>query len=398
MQGRWVLFLVSGCIELAGLLMLVLGIVELAGGAAGAHLTLLGFLVFALSRALLALAAARSQLLRPGRTPREEPAPIRDRPLNALVGGGVIVVAYGLTLWRFAGEGIPATLAKFPAPAKLAPAVAKAIDQGVDWSIVNFAQVFDAVRLVIAGILNIVELAFVATPWPVIAIAILLLAWKLAGRATLIFTAAALAYLGLFGLWEKSMATLALMATAVLVCVACGLPLGVVCAKSRRTNAVVEPILDVMQTLPTLTYLLPIIAFFSIGKVPGILATVIFALPPIIRLTALGIIQVPEPAREAALSLGASRTQLLFKVEMPLALRSILTGVNQTIMMSLSMVVIAAYIGAGGLGYDVFRAINFLQTGQGLLVGFAIVLVAMVLDRIVRRHGTQPRRRTDRTS
>ena len=146
----------------------------------------------------------------------------------------------------------------------------------------------------------------------------------------------------------------------------------------------IEPILDVMQTLPTFVYLIPAVAFFSIGKPPGVLATVIFAMPPMIRLTSLGIRQVPQTVKEAALAYGAGPIQLMAKVELPLAIPSILTGTNQVIMMSLSMVVIAGLIGAGGLGLDVIRALNFLQTGQGFLAGIAIVLMAMMLDRIVR--------------
>jgi glycine betaine/proline transport system permease protein len=203
----------------------------------------------------------------------------------------------------------------------------------------------------------------------------------------LVFSAAALAYLGLFGFWEKSMSTLALVATSVIVCVSIGAPLGVWSAKSRRFRAVLEPVLDVMQTLPTFVYLIPAVAFFSIGKPPGVLATVIFAMPPMIRLTALGIRQVPIPVKEAALAFGATPYQLLAKVEMPLAFPSMLAGVNQVIMMSLSMVVIAGLIGAGGLGVDVIRALNFLQIGHGFLAGIAIVLMAMTLDRIVRGRG-----------
>ena len=171
------------------------------------------------------------------------------------------------------------------------------------------------------------------------------------------------------------MTTLALVAVAVIICVVVGIPVGVLCAKSPRLHTIVEPVLDVMQTLPTFVYLIPAVALFSIGKPPGVIATVIFALPSMIRLTELGIRQVPGNVREAANAFGASPLQLLFKVELPLAVPSIRLGVNQTIMMSLSMVVVAALIGAGGLGDGVMKALQHLRTGQGFLVGFAIVLV-----------------------
>jgi glycine betaine/proline transport system permease protein len=394
MHGRWMLFLLSACVEVSGVLLIVMGLLQTTDSNNATLRAAIGLILSLASRGLVAFATAHPQLWR-SRRAESEAALASAYGFNLAAGIAVIIVAYGLTLWRFAGEGIPQALAKFPAPAALSAAVAKAIDAAVDWCIIQFALFFDVIRLFLAGVLNVIELAFVATPWPVIALVVLLVAWRVAGRVTFLFTTAALAYVGLFGFWEKSMATLALVATAVVVCVAFGLPTGVLCAKSRRTNAVVEPILDVMQTLPTFVYLLPAVAFFSIGKPPGVLATVIFAMPPMIRLTALGIKQVPAAAREAALSLGASPLQLLVKVELPLAIPSLMAGINQTIMMSLSMVVITALIGAGGLGLDVVRALNFLQTGQGILAGIAIVLVAMALDRIVRGRGDARRRRTE---
>ena len=237
---------------------------------------------------------------------------------------------------------------------------------------------------------------FVATPWPVVALASVLMAWRLSGQRAMIFTVTGLAYLGLFGFWEKSMATMALIATSVVICVVIGIPLGVVCAKSRRANAVLEPILDIMQTLPTFVYLIPAVAFFSIGKPPGVIATVIFALPPIVRLTALGIRHVPPHVREAADAFGATPAQMLLKVELPLAVPSIRLGINQTIMMCLSMVVVAAMIGAGGLGLDVIRSLQHLKTGQGFLAGIAIVVCAMVLDRVVRGREESGRRKRDK--
>jgi glycine betaine/proline transport system permease protein len=243
--------------------------------------------------------------------------------------------------------------------------------------------------------LTFIEALFVATPWPVVALAAVLLAWRLSGWRAMVFAACGLAYLGLWGFWEKSMATMALIATSVVICVVVGIPIGVLCAKSKRTNAVLEPILDIMQTLPTFVYLIPAVAFFSIGKPPGVIATVIFSLPPMVRLTAHGIRHVPPHVREAADAFGASPAQMLMKVELPLAIPSIRLGINQTIMMCLSMVVVAAMIGAGGLGLDVMRSLQHLKTGQGFLAGIAIVVCAMVLDRVVRGRSEKRRQKRD---
>jgi len=380
-RGLWYLFVAAAIGELIGLVTAGLAVKHsFAGASAGPGLLLLGIAIILLLRAAFAMLAAHPRLLQLQAHPG---TPNIDRR-RAVFGAVALALAYGLTLWRFLGPTIWPPLASFPAPASLAPQVAKAIDAAVKWAIVSFGGFFEAIRFCVFWLLTGIEAAFVVTPWPVTVMFLLLVAWRAGGLGVLLFAAGSLAYLGLFGFWEKSMSTLALVATSVIVCVAFGVPLGILCAKSRRSNAVIEPILDVMQTLPTFVYLIPAVAFFSIGKPPGVLATVIFAMPPMIRLTALGIRQVPQTVREAALAYGAGPLQLLAKVELPLAIPSLLTGINQVIMMSLSMVVIAGLIGAGGLGLDVIRALNFLQTGQGFLAGIAIVLMAMMLDRIVR--------------
>lgn len=184
------------------------------------------------------------------------------------------------------------------------------------------------------------------------------------------------------------MDTLSLVVAASIICVVVGLPLGIWVGKSKRGQAIVTPILDVMQTIPSFVYLLPAIAFFSIGKPPGILATVIFAMPPMVRLTALGLRQVPDNTKEAALAFGANPRQLLTKVELPLALPSVMAGINQVVMMSLSMVVVAALIGAGGMGYIVTEALENTETGRGVLAGLGIALLAMMIDRVVQKANT----------
>ncbi len=179
------------------------------------------------------------------------------------------------------------------------------------------------------------------------------------------------------------MATVALLGTAAFLCVLIGIPVGVWCGRKPRAYAFLRPVLDFMQTMPAFVYLIPVIAFFGIGKPPGIVATLVFGMPPVIRLTALGIAGVPETIREAATSFGASPRFLLFKVDLPLAMPSIMTGINQTLLMCLSMVVIASLIGAKGLGEDVLSALQYAAVGQGILAGLAILMCAMVLDRIV---------------
>ena len=239
-----------------------------------------------------------------------------------------------------------------------------------------------AVRAVLDGL----ETVFVDTPWPVVMTVIVVVAWRLAGPRVAVFTAAALAYLALFGLWETSMVTVSLLGAAAFLCVLIGIPLGVWFGKSQRAYNAALPVLDFMQTMPAFVYLIPIIAFFGTGKPPGVLATLVFGMPPVIRLTALGIRGVPESTKEAATAFGCTRWTLLKDIEIPLAMPSIMTGVNQTILMCLSMVVIASLIGAKGLGQDVLVALQYAAKGQGMLAGLAILFCAMVIDRIVQGH------------
>jgi glycine betaine/proline transport system permease protein len=196
-------------------------------------------------------------------------------------------------------------------------------------------------------------------------------------------TAAAVAYLAVLGLWEPAMQTVALLGTAALICVVIGIPLGIWFSRSERAYSIARPVLDLMQTMPAIVYLIPAIAFFGTGSPPGVIATIIFGMPPVVRLTALGIQQVPAGIKEGARAFGASRWQLLTGVELPLALPSIMAGVNQTILMCLSMVVVAALIGAQGLGSTVLEALQFAATGQGILAGVAILLCAVIIDRMV---------------
>jgi glycine betaine/proline transport system permease protein len=225
-------------------------------------------------------------------------------------------------------------------------------------------------------------------------LAVGLLAWHATRKISLSIVLVGLLYLiGTFGLWSKLMQTLALIVIATVLTLLIGIPFGIWMARSRRLRRLLLPVLDIMQTLPTFVYLIPILMLFGLGKVPAIFATVVYALPPLIRLTYLGIRQVDRDVTEAAWSFGATKWQLLIGVQLPLARPSIMAGINQAIMMALSMVVIASMIGARGLGEDVLQGIQTLDTGTGLQAGFAIVILAIVIDRISQAYGLTPRQR-----
>ena len=277
-------------------------------------------------------------------------------------------------------EGLP--------PLDLNKWAAQAIDDSIGYLIAFYGFFFDGITAFLRTMLSAITAVFVGTPWIITMGWILAASYILAGWRITIFVAASLVYLALFGFWQTAMDTLSLVAAASIICVVAGLPLGIWVGKSKRGQAIVTPILDIMQTIPSFVYLLPAVAFFSIGKPPGILATVIFAMPPMVRLTALGIKHVPENTKEAALAFGANPRQLLTKVELPLALPSIMAGVNQVVMMSLSMVVVAALIGAGGMGFIVTEALANTRTGAGILAGIGIALLAMMIDRVVQKANT----------
>ena len=262
-------------------------------------------------------------------------------------------------------------------------ALADWMEARIDAAAIAGGDVFNGVVAAVRAVLDGLTLALIGSPWPVVMLIICVTAWRSAGPRVAIFTAASLAYIALLGYWAVAMETVALVGASVLLCVVIGIPLGIWFGKSRRAYTAAEPVLDLMQTLPAFVYLIPIIAFFGTGNPPGILATIIFGMPPVIRLTALGMRGVPESIKEAAVAFGASRWQLLKDVEIPLALPSIMTGVNQTILMCLSMVVIISLIGGGGLGKEILEALQYAAKGPGLLGGFAILFLAMVMDRIV---------------
>lgn len=332
---------------------------------AWAALALIGLL---LSR-LLSLALAR----RPSRLGRS------DWRLPWLV----LLLSQALVLWRVLAVDASGPWLQFPADRQVLLGTAAAIDQLIAWSQVTFESTFVGVIVAVRTVIESIESLLGWLPWPVPALALVLLAWRSAGAALALTSAAALLYIGLFGFWERTIATLALVGSSVLISLLIGVPAGILLAKRALARRLITPLLDVMQTLPTFVYLIPAVAFFSVGKTPAVIATVIFALAPMIRLTALGIQEVPKTAVEAALAHGATPWQILTKVELPLAAGSLLLGINQTLVMSLSMVVVAALIGAGGLGYDVMTALRNIKGGEGMLAGAAIVFCALIPDRII---------------
>ena len=244
---------------------------------------------------------------------------------------------------------------------------------------------FNGISLVIRGMVDGVTALLRAVPAPALIVAAAVLAWLLRRSLTLTaFVALALLFILNQGYWLATLETLSLVLVATLASTAIGVPLGIAAAHRPRLFAALRPVLDLMQTLPTFVYLIPTLVLFGLGVVPGLISTVIFALPAPIRLTHLGISSVPKPLIEAGEAFGATPMQLLWKVELPSAASTIIAGITQCIMLSLSMVVIAALVGAGGLGVPVVRALNSVQVGMGFEAGFTIVLLAIVLDRISR--------------
>lgn len=263
----------------------------------------------------------------------------------------------------------------------------------VDWLTTTFRPVFQAARWPVAHMLDGLQRALMSVPQSAFLLCLFLAAWQLANLRTALVCTSSLAFLGLIGVWQDTMTTLALILTAVIFSVATGLPLGIVAGRSDRAEALFRPILDVMQTLPAFVYLVPIVMLVGIGNVPGVMITIFFALPPIIRLTSLGIRGVPESLVEAGYAFGSSDRQVLWKIQLPLAIRSIRAGINQTLMMALAMVTFASMIAVQGLGLLVLRGIGRLDMGLAALGGIGIVVLAIVLDRLTQALAVADRER-----
>ena len=266
----------------------------------------------------------------------------------------------------------------------------KWIETAVNWLVSNFRPQFQAIKWPIEMTLNGIDGLLQQIPPLIFLVILFVIAWRIASWKVGIFGVITFLLVGFLGLWAETMTTLSMVLCAVVFCVIVGIPLGILAARSDRFADVIRPVLDAMQTTPAFVYLVPVVMLFSICTVAGVIATIIFSMPPIIRLTNLGIRQVRSDVVEAAKAFGATDRQMLWKVQFPLALPTIMAGLNQTMMLSLSMVVIAALIGAGGLGVPVSEELNSLRVGLAGIGGLAIVLLAMVLDRISQALGQAP--------
>lgn len=265
------------------------------------------------------------------------------------------------------------------------------------WAIAN-RETIQPIKAFFDGMITRIEGTLQAIPPVIMLIVVVLIAWQAAGRRVAIIVATCLVALGLLdpAAWSLAMTTLAIVISAVILCVVIGLPLGIIAGKSDRFEAALRPVLDTMQTIPAFVYLVPVVMLVGIGNVSGVIVTIVFALPPLVRLTSLGIRGVNPSVVEAARAFGATPNQIMFKVELPLATPTILAGLNQTIMLSLSMVVIASMISVKGLGNEVLRAMGRLDAGKAIVGGLGIVILAVVLDRITQGLGRSGRERGHR--
>lgn len=270
------------------------------------------------------------------------------------------------------------------------------VETALNWLVTHGRPIFQAIRVPIDFILSSFQTALVSTPAPIMLLILFLIAWQLAGSRMGIASLCSLLVIGLIGAWDQAMVTLALVLTSVFFCLLIGLPLGIWLARNQTAARFIRPVLDAMQTTPAFVYLVPIVMLFGIGNVPGVVVTIIFALPPIVRLTILGIQQVPEELIEAGHAFGASPKQMLYRIQLPLAMPTIMAGVNQTLMLSLSMVVIASMIAVGGLGQMVLRGIGRLDMGLAAVGGLGIVILAILLDRLTQTIGANSRNKKQR--
>lgn len=266
------------------------------------------------------------------------------------------------------------------------------LSDALTWTVENYRPFFQTVKAPFDTVLESLTHFMTSAPPTLVIAVIMLLTWQLSNWRLAAALAAILFFVGFIGVWPETMTTLAIVLTALVFSLAVGIPLGILSTRSQLLYAILRPILDGMQTIPAFVYLVPVVMLFGIGNVPGVIVTVIFAVAPVIRLTYLGILQVPEEVNEAMRAFGATDVQLLWKAQLPLALPTIMAGVNQTLMMSLSMVVIASMIAVGGLGQMVLRGIGRLDVGLASVGGLGIVALAIILDRITQALA-QPRKR-----
>ncbi len=266
----------------------------------------------------------------------------------------------------------------------------RAVDEGLNWVVRNWSDELEAAASPLLVLLKAIEKLLVAMPWWLIIAILVGIAWLATRRWQLpVVVLVSLLFLGVMELWTDAMTTMALMIAATLAAIVCSIPVGVWMSRSLRVRQVVTPVLDLMQTLPSFVYLIPAVMIFGPGKIPALIATIVYAAPPLVRLSDLGLRTIDPAVMEASRAFGSNPTQRLFGVQIPLALPTILAGINQTTMMALAMVVIASMIGAGGLGYQVLQGIGRLEVSRGLFAGLGIVVLAIVFDRITQAFGKQ---------
>jgi len=261
------------------------------------------------------------------------------------------------------------------------------MDSLADWLTTEGEVFFGFVSDVLFVLLLRVEQALLWLPWPVVIAAVAVLAWRLVGPRLAVGVVAGLLFIGALDLWPEAMSTLGLALSATALATVLGLPVGILMSRNDWFESFMRPVLDLMQTMPSFVYLIPALMLFGLGRVPALMATLVYAIPPVIRLTNLGIRQVTPSVVEASRAFGSTKMQVLMWVQMPLALPTIMAGINQTIMMALAMVVIASMIGAGGLGDEVLRGIGRLEVGRGFTGGISIVIMAIIIDRITAGFG-----------
>lgn len=261
--------------------------------------------------------------------------------------------------------------------------MAEWVDAIMDWVLVHWGPFFDLLGHMLLQVLLYIERALLWLPWPLVVVVVAVAAWRNMGRWYYgVLMAGFMMIIGSFGYWALAMMTLAIVFASVIISLLIGIPAGIIMARNDVLQSILKPALDAMQTMPSFVYLIPALMLFGLGKVPAVFATVIYAVPPVIRLTNVGIRGVPESVVEAAEAFGSNSRQVLFNVQLPLAFPSIMVGVNQTTMMALAMVVIASMIGARGLGLEVLLSINRIEIGRGFEAGLCIVFLAIIIDRI----------------
>ncbi|THV25142.1 ABC transporter permease [Peteryoungia ipomoeae] len=292
---------------------------------------------------------------------------------------------------------LPELLCKFPEIDDTAMRIArKSIDDSFKGFVRSYGNVIDALTNPLQLFLNWLETLFVNAPWFIFLLVMVAIVYATSRNLRIVaITVIGMLFIGFVGLWEDTMVTLAIVTVSTLLAIVIGIPIGILMARSDRAQAFFNPILDVMQTMPSFVYLIPVVMVFGIGKVPGVIAVVIYAVPPMIRLTNLGIRLVDREVLEAADAFGSSPRQKLMNVQIPLALPTVMAGINQTIMMSLAMVVVASMIGVGGLGKNVLQAISNQFLTIGFLNGFALVAIAIIFDRASQAYGKRLQRHTE---